>query len=185
MLLKARMLVYPGSDLQSLASGVASTCLPISYYPSFLFHSSQHCLLACFSTGLIPTQTELEGGDQVSSPEAQSQRKYLDTPRHRDDLQDRFLPGRAACLPTGSVSRGEQGAGLRPRHMAQIVMGIMLKSQLEQAAGFLDQQINLRRASVWTGESQVVRAATISNPACQTQGLYILHLGAHSGWVCH
>lgn len=76
---------------------------------------------------------------------------YPDTPRHRDDLQDRLLPGRAARLPTGSVRGGAQRAGLGPWHMAQCVMGIVLESQLEQAAGFLDQQINLGRTSVWTG----------------------------------
>ena len=71
----------------------------------------------------------------------------------------------------GRVSRGAQGAGLRPRPMAQAVMGVMLQSQLEQAAGFLDQQINLGRAGTWTGESQVVASrheGTTSNPACQT-----------------
>lgn len=78
--------------------------------------------------------------------------------RYRTDLQDRFLPGRAASLSTGSMSWGAQGAGLRVRHMAQRVVGVVLKSQLEQAAGFLDQQINLGRAGVWTGESQVVGA---------------------------
>lgn len=84
--------------------------------------------------------------------------------RYRADLQDRFLPGRAASLSTGSVSRGAQGAGLRARHMAQRVVGVVLKSQLEQAAGFLDQQINLRRAGVWTGESQVVGAGMKAPP---------------------
>lgn len=109
-------------------------------------------------------------------------------PRHRDDLQDRLLPGRAARLPTGSVGGGAQGTGLGPWHMAQCVMGIVLESQLEQAAGFLDQQINLGRTSVWTGESLVEggrHEGTASSSAHQTQDLYIPHPGAHSGWVCH
>lgn len=93
--------------------------------------------------------------------------------------------------------------------MAQCVMRVVLKSQLEQAAGFLDQQINLGRAGVWTGESQVVGArheGTTSNPAYQTQDPYliqghvpngcavdfqdpvsnmdgILHIWAHAAWV--
>ena len=93
--------------------------------------------------------------------------------------------------------------------MAQTVMGVMLQSQLEQAAGFLDQQINLGRAGMWTGESQVVGSrhkGTTSNPACQTwdphlvQGHVpdgraidfqdpvpdvdgILHIRAHAAWV--
>ena len=129
--------------------------------------------------------------------------------RCRADLQHRLLPAGAARLPAGRVSRGAQGAGLRPRPMAQAVMGVMLQSQLEQAAGFLDQQINLGRAGTWTGESQVVASrheGTTSNPACQTwdphlvQGHVpdggaidfqdpvpdmdgILHIWAHAAWV--
>ena len=125
------------------------------------------------------------------------------------DLQDRFLPGRAACFSAGSVSWGDQGAGFRPRHMAQCVVGVMLKSQLEKAASFLDQQINLGRTGVWTGEPQVVRGSmegTALHPAHQTQGPYliqghipngcaidfqdpvsnmngILHIWTHAAWV--
>lgn len=39
------------------------------------------------------------------------------------------------------MNRGDQGAGLRPEPVAQCVMGVMLKSQLEQAAGFLDRSV--------------------------------------------
>ena len=97
--------------------------------------------------------------------------------RGRADLQHRFLPAGAARLPAGRVSWGAQGAGLRPRPMAQGIMGVMLQSQLEQAAGFLDQQINLGRADVWTGESQVVGSrheGTTSNPTCQTWDPYLV-----------
>lgn len=127
------------------------------------------------------------------------------TSRCRADLQDRLLPAGAARLPAGSMNRGDQGAGLRPEPVAQCVMGVMLKSQLEQAAGFLDQQINLGRAGVWTGESQgwCSQGSTTSN---QTQDPYlvqghipdgcaidfqdpvsnvdgILHIRAHAAWV--
>ena len=85
------------------------------------------------------------------------------TSRCRADLQDRLLPAGAARLPAGSVNRGDQGAGLRPQPVAQCVMGVMLKSQLEQAAGFLDQQINLGRAGVWTGESPSSQGSSTPN----------------------
>lgn len=72
--------------------------------------------------------------------------------------------------------------------MTQCVVGVMLKSQLEQAAGFLDQQINLERAGMWLGESQVVgdrHEGTTSNAAQDPGPGPIPHPGAHYGWEFH
>lgn len=62
------------------------------------------------------------------------------------------LPTGQGCWGTQGCVRGGEGAAGEPRLAGEGLVGVMFNGQLEQAAGLLDQQVNLGGQKRMAGE---------------------------------